>query len=81
MKSLFLITICLTLSLSAHSRCIVEIFSISGDPLGHIFQDSTCSSAMAKCNSKLPSLNQPGARCEITLDIPGGRLPDEADQN
>lgn len=77
MKSLLLITICLTMSLSAQARCIVEIFSSSGDPLGHMFQESNCSAAMTKCQSKLSSINQLGARCEITLDIPGGRLPDE----
>ena len=79
MKSLIIITICLTLSLSAQARCIVEIFSSSGDPLGFMFQESTCSTAMNKCQGKLTAINKPGARCEITLDIPGGRIPDEID--
>lgn len=77
MKSLFLVTLCLSFSVAAHSRCIVEIFSSSGDPLGFIFQEATCSIAMPKCKDKLTTMADRGARCEITLDIPGGRIPDE----
>ena len=70
MKSLSLITICLTLSFSVYARCIVEIFSRNGDPLGHLFQEPQCSQAMKNCKLKLASLSTPGATCEITLDIP-----------
>jgi len=77
MKSLLMITLCLSFSVSAHARCIVEIFSSSGDPLGFIFQESTCSLAMPKCKDKLATLSNRGARCEITLDIPGGRVPED----
>ncbi len=77
MKSLLLIILCLSFSASAHARCIVEIFSNTGDPLGHIFQESTCALAMPKCKDKLATISDRNARCEITLDIPGGRVPEE----
>jgi hypothetical protein len=77
MKSLLLVTLCLSFSASAQARCIVEIFSGSGDPLGFIFQEATCSVAMPKCKDKLATLSDRSARCEITLDIPGGRMPED----
>jgi hypothetical protein len=79
MKYLALILLCSFVTLPSYARCIVEIFDRNGDPLGHIFQDRTCANAMARCKAQLSRLNSPGAKCEITLDIPGALPSDITD--
>ena len=71
MKAFILSFTFLSFSLPAAARCVVEIFSEDGDPMGYVYQESECRSAMAKCKSQLLRLNIPTATCEITLDIPG----------
>ena len=71
MKALVLGLTLLSFSLPAAARCVVEIFSEEGEPMGHIFQENECRSAMSKCKTQLVRINVPGATCEITLDIPG----------
>ncbi len=73
MKALVAITFVLSFSIPAHAKCIVEILTKDGDPLGYIYQDAECKNAMNKCKVQLPRVNVPGAVCEITLDIPGSK--------
>lgn len=70
MKSLLLISICLTISSMSHARCVVELFDDKGDPMGFIFQNDECLSAMNLCKAQSRRLNLHGAKCEITLNIP-----------
>jgi hypothetical protein len=56
------------------ARCVVEIFSEEGEPMGYIYQENECRTAMSKCRSQLARLNSAGAVCEITLDIPGAQI-------
>ena len=74
MKAFVLSFIIFSIPLSSYAKCVVEIMNSSGDPMGYIFQDKTCPTPMSKCKTKLATLNEPGATCEITLDIPGNKL-------
>lgn len=71
MKALVLGFAVLVFSFPAAARCVVEIFSEEGEPMGYIYQESECRMALAKCKNQLLRLNIPGATCEVTLDIPG----------
>jgi hypothetical protein len=71
MKAFILGFIFLSFSLPAAARCVVEIFDEEGEPMGHVYQESECRSALAKCKAQLIRLNIPNSTCEITLDIPG----------
>ncbi len=71
MKALVLGLTLLSFSLPAAARCVVEIFTEEGEPLGYIYQEADCRTAMSKCKTQLSRLNSSGATCEITLDIPG----------
>lgn len=71
MKALVLGLTLLSFSLPAAARCVVEIFSDEGEPLGYVYQEVDCRLAMSKCKNQLARLNSAGATCEITLDIPG----------
>jgi hypothetical protein len=74
MKSLLLISICLAISSACYARCVVELFDSKGDPVGHIFQNDHCLQAMNQCKAQLARLNLPGAKCEITLNIPKDKI-------
>jgi hypothetical protein len=71
MKAFILGFTFLSFSLPAAARCVVEIFSEDGEPMGYIYQERECRTAMSKCKTQLVRLNTPSATCEITLDIPG----------
>lgn len=71
MKAFVLGLTLLSFSLPAAARCVVEIFGEEGEPMGYIFQENDCRTAMTKCKNQLARLNSAGATCEITLDIPG----------
>lgn len=73
MKALVAFTFVLSFSIPAQAKCIVEILSKDGDPLGYIYQDAVCKNAMNKCKAQLPRVNVEGAVCEITLDIPSSK--------
>ena len=71
MKALVLGLCLASVSAAANAKCVVEILNQGGDPLGYIYQESDCRTAMNKCKAQLPRVNVSGAKCEITLDIPG----------
>ncbi len=71
MKALLATMFFISFSATSHARCVVEILSRNGDPMGYIFQEKECSPAMTKCRAQLGRLNLAGARCEITMHIPG----------
>ena len=71
MKALFVALMFISFSAPTYAKCVVEILASNGDPLGFIFQEKDCKTAQAKCKVQLARLNRPGAKCEITLDIPG----------
>ena len=70
MKVFFVGLMFIGFSAPSYANCIVEIFASNGDPLGFIFQERDCKTAQSKCKVQLARINRPGARCEITLDIP-----------
>jgi hypothetical protein len=74
MKAIVLSFIFLSIPLTSYAKCVVEIINSNGDPMGYIFQDKTCPTPMSNCKDKLKTLNEPGATCEITLDIPGNKV-------
>ncbi len=76
MKALLLGLCILSFSLPAAARCVVEIIGTQSEPLGYVFQENSCPPAMQKCRTQLARLAVRGATCEITLDIPGHRIPD-----
>lgn len=71
MKAFAVALMFISFSAVSHAKCVVEIIASNGDPLGFIFQERECRVAIAKCSQQLPRVNVPGARCEVTLDIPG----------
>jgi len=81
MKSLILISICLTISSMSYARCVVELFDDKGDPLGFIFQNDECLTAMNLCKAQLRRLSLSGAKCEITLNIPKDKIKNLESQN
>jgi hypothetical protein len=70
MKVFFFALMFIGFSAPSYANCVVEIMDGYGDPLGYIFQEKDCRTAQSKCRVQLARINQPGARCEITLDIP-----------
>jgi hypothetical protein len=76
MKIIFVLLASINFSAFAASRCVVEMFNSNGDPVGHMFQDRLCSTAMTQCRNLLQRLNLPRARCEVTLDLPYGSPAD-----
>ena len=79
MKATLLGLALLFTSTPVFARCVVEIFSSDGEPLGHIYQESECRAAMTKCRAQLARLNAAGATCEVTLDIPGATISVDLD--
>lgn len=71
MKALIVALMFISFSVPTYAKCVAEILASNDDPLGYIFQEKDCKTAEAKCKVQLAKLNQSGAKCEITLDIPG----------
>lgn len=69
MKSILLAIVIGTFSNLSYARCVVEIVDSNGDPLGQVFQGESCTEPRARCEAQLRRLNNPEAKCEVTLDI------------